>query len=82
MNEEVAKLEAEVEALFNLTMRAYEKFIFLRPMLTNQELHDRIGREAKAIGFRQLRNWLYWDLVQELSRPVLTRTRDRPQLRG
>ena len=68
MNEQIAKLEAEVEALFNLTIRAYEKFIFLRPMLTNQELHDRIGKEAKAVGFRQLRNWLYWDLVQELSK--------------
>jgi hypothetical protein len=68
MNKRIAKLEAEVEALLNLTMRAYDKFIFLRPMLTNQELHHRIGKEAKAIGFRQLRNWLYWDLVQELSK--------------
>ncbi len=60
MNEEVAKLEAEVEALFNLTLRAYARFIFLRPMLTNQELNDRIAGAAKAIGFRQLRDWLYW----------------------
>jgi hypothetical protein len=66
MNEQIAKVEAEVEALFNLTIRAYERFIFLRPMLTNQELHDRISKEAKGIGFRQLRNWLYWALVQEL----------------
>jgi len=66
MNEQIAKLEAEVEALFDLTIRVYERFIFLRPMLTNHELHDRIGREAKGIGFRQLRNWLYWGLVQEL----------------
>ena len=66
MSQEIAKLEAEVEALFNLTIRAYERFIFLRPMLTNQELHDRISKEAKGIGFRQLRNWLYWALVQEL----------------
>jgi hypothetical protein len=58
-NERIAKLEAEVEALFNLTIRAYEKFIFLRPTLTNQELHDRIGKEANTMGFRQLRNWLY-----------------------
>jgi C-terminal, D2-small domain, of ClpB protein len=41
---------------------------FLRPILANQELHDRIGKEAKAIGFRQLRNWLYWCLVQELNK--------------
>ncbi len=68
MDERIAKLEAEVEALFNLTIRAYERFIFLRPMLANEELHERIGKEAKAIGFRQLRNWLYWGLVQELSK--------------
>jgi hypothetical protein len=68
MNERIKKLEAEVEALFDLTIRAYARFIFLRPMLTNQELHDRIGNEAKAIGFRQLRNWLYWGLVQELAK--------------
>ena len=66
MNERIAKLEAEVEALFDLTIRAYARFIFLRPMLTDQELHNRIGKEAKAIGFRQLRSWLYWGLVQEL----------------
>jgi hypothetical protein len=30
-------------------------------------LHDRIGKEAKAIGFQQLRSWLYWGLVQELA---------------
>jgi hypothetical protein len=68
MNERIAKLEAEVEALFDLTIRAYARFIFLRPMLVDQELHDRIGKEAKAIGFRQLRNWLYWGLVQELAK--------------
>jgi hypothetical protein len=68
VNEDIAKLEAEVEALFDLTIRAYARFIFLRPMLANQELHDRIGREAKAIGFQQLRNWLYWGLVQELAK--------------
>ncbi len=68
MNERIAKLEAEVEALFDLTIHAYERFILLRPMLTNQELHERIGKEAKGIGFRQLRSWLYWGLVQELTK--------------
>ena len=67
MNERIVKLEVEVDALQTLTMRAYARFVFLRPMLTNQELHDRIGREAKGIGFERLRNWLYWGLVQELS---------------
>jgi hypothetical protein len=68
MNERITKLESEVEALFNLTIRAYARFIFLRPMLANQELHDRISKEAKGIGFRQLRDWLYWALVQELTK--------------
>ena len=68
MNERIRKLEAEVEALFDLTIRAYARFIFLRPMLSSQELHDRIGKEAKAIGFQQLRGWLYWGLVQEVAK--------------
>ena len=68
MNERIAKLQAEVEALFDLTIRAYARFIFLSPMLADQELHDRIGKQAKAIGFRQLRSWLYWGLVQELAK--------------
>jgi hypothetical protein len=81
LNEQVAKLEAEVEALFNLTIRAYERFIFLRPMLANQELHDRIGEEAKAMGFRQLRDWLYWGLVQELSKICSDRDDKSPSIR-
>jgi hypothetical protein len=36
MNKPNREVEAEVEALFNLTIRAYERFIFLRPMLANQ----------------------------------------------
>src|SRR6266496_3650492 len=68
MNERIVRLEAEVEALFDLTIRAYARFLFLRPMLTDLELHDRIGKEEKAIGFRQLRSWLYWSLVQELAK--------------
>jgi hypothetical protein len=67
MNEQIARLEAEVDALHILTIHAYEKFIFLRPMLANQELHDRINKEGKADGFKRLRLWLYWSLVQELS---------------
>jgi hypothetical protein len=67
-NEQIAKLEAEVEALFELTLRAYSRFIFLRPMMNNQDLLDRIGKEAKGVGFRRLRDWLYWGLVQELAK--------------
>jgi AbiU2 len=68
MNERIAKLEGEVEALFDLVLRAYARFIFLRPMMNNQDLLDRIGKEAKGVGFRRLRNWLYWALVHELAK--------------
>jgi hypothetical protein len=68
MNKRIAKLEGEVEALFDLTIRAYARFIFLRPMMRNQDLLDRIGKQAKGVGFRRLRNWLYWSLVQELAK--------------
>jgi hypothetical protein len=37
-------------------------------MLINQELLDRIGKEAKAIGFKRLRSWLYSSLVQDLAK--------------
>src|SRR5438128_8066125 len=68
MSEQFTRLEGEVEALFDLTLRAYARFIFLRPMLDNKKLHDRISKEAKEIGFQQVRNWLYWALVQELAK--------------
>jgi AbiU2 len=68
MNEEIAKLEGEVEALFDLILRAHARFIFFRPMMSNQDLLDRIGKEAKGVGFRRLRNCLYWALVHELAK--------------
>jgi hypothetical protein len=65
--QQIAKLEAEVEALLDLTIRAYQRFIFLRPMLADQKLHRRINKEGKGVGFNRLRLWLYWSLVQQLS---------------
>jgi AbiU2 len=82
MNEQIVKLEVEVDALQNLTMRAYARFVFLRPMLTNQELHDRIGKEAKWIGFDRLRNWLYWGLAQELSKICSDNDPKSPSIAG
>src|ERR1017187_8751334 len=64
--ERIAKLEAEVDSLLTLTLTAYERFLFLRPMMVNQHLNDRIESEGKSLGFERLRNWLYWALVQEL----------------
>ena len=85
MNEQITKLEAEIEALFNLTLRAYARYIFLRPMLVDQSLHDRISQQAKANGFERLRSWLYWatwqaTMVRIPSGVVKTRLRPPVQL--
>jgi AbiU2 len=68
MKEQIKKLEAEVEALFTLTVRAYGRFAFLRPMMRNKVLLRRIRRERKGDGFARLRNWLYWALVLDLNK--------------
>jgi hypothetical protein len=78
---EVEQLEAEVEALLDLAMRASQRYAFLRPMMTDQELHDQINKEEKAHGFNRLRNWLYWSLVQQLSNICSDRDKDRRRLR-
>jgi hypothetical protein len=67
MNKQIAKLEAEADYLLDLTIRAYQRFSFLRPMLGDEKLHERINKEGKARGFNRLRLWLYWSLVQQLS---------------
>jgi hypothetical protein len=64
--EKIAKLKAQVDSLQNLIIRAYAKFIFFRPMMINNELNETISKEGKHVGFSQLRNWLYWDFIQEL----------------
>jgi AbiU2 len=68
MEDAIKKLESQVEALFTLTLNAFGRFRFLRPMLDNRKLLDRIEQENKADGFNRLRNWLYWALVLELAK--------------
>jgi AbiU2 len=80
MNDQTKKLEAEVEALQTLTIRAYQRFIFLRPMLANQELQNRINGEGKVRAFEQLRYWLYWGLVQQLSNICSDRDERSPSI--
>jgi hypothetical protein len=82
MSEQIAKLEGEVEALFELILRAHARFIFLRPLMSNKDLLNRIAKEAKGVGFRRLRNWLYWALVHELAKicsDATTRSRMEPR---
>jgi hypothetical protein len=64
--DEIAKLKARVESLQGLLIRAYAKFLFFRPMMVNNQLNERISTEERGAGFSQLRNWLYWDFIQEL----------------
>jgi hypothetical protein len=66
MNKQIKKLEAEVEALWQLTMRACGRFAFLKPMMRNKVLLRRIRREQRDKGFARVRNWLLWGLVLEL----------------
>jgi len=68
MEDAIKKLESQVEALFTLTLNATVRFRFLRPMLDNRKLLDRIEQENRAAGFSKLRNWLYWALVLELAK--------------
>ena len=35
-------------------------------MMVNDRLIERIESEGRGPGFSQLRNWLYWDFIQEL----------------
>jgi hypothetical protein len=80
MNKQIKRLEAEIEALQTPTILAYQRFIFLRPMLANQELLNRINREGKVSAFKQLRYWLYWGLVQQLSNICSDRDERSPSI--
>ena len=62
----ITRLKAQVEKLQDLLIRAYAKFLFFRPMVVNDQLNERITNEGRHTGFSQLRNWLYWDFIQEL----------------
>jgi hypothetical protein len=63
-----------------LAIGAYQRFFFLRPMLANQELLNRINREGKISAFKQLRYWLYWGLVQQLSNICSDRDKRSPSI--
>jgi hypothetical protein len=64
--ERIAKLAAQVDSLLKLLVRAYAKFLFVRPMMINDGLIQTISAEERGACFRQLRDWLYWDFILEL----------------
>jgi len=68
--EQAAKLDGHIRKCFDLLLGAHTKYAILRPMLDNQKLLDRIGRENKIAGFDTIRFTLYWNLVQELVKIV------------
>jgi HEPN superfamily AbiU2-like protein len=64
--ERIVELQAHVESLQDSLLRAYEKFLFLRPMIVNEGLNQRISAEGRGVCFQQLRDWLCWDFILEL----------------
>src|SRR5687767_2732557 len=79
--QQIAKLRAQVNSLQDLLIRAYAKFLFFRPMMVNNQLNERISREERHVGFSQLRNWLYWDFIQELVKLCDDADRRTPSIR-
>jgi len=61
-------LAARVDHFTTLLLFAYAQYLFLRPMARNVELIARYGGSRKGTGFQQLRNTLYWALIQELAK--------------
>lgn len=68
MKDTIHKLKAHVDALEDLTLRAFNRYLFLKPMLTSEPLIARINGENNSDYFERLRGWLYWGLVQELAK--------------
>ena len=80
--DKIAKLQAQVESLLGLLIRAYGHFFFLRPMMVNQKLIERISLQEKGVGFRQLRDWLYWGFIQEIVKVCLDTGDKTPSIRN
>lgn len=77
----IAKLQAQVKSLLDLLIRAYGQFLFLRPMMVNPNLIERISSQEKGVGFRQLREWLYWGFIQEIVKVCLDTGEKTPSIR-
>jgi hypothetical protein len=70
MQRRIAKLDVHIRKCFDLLMAAHAQYAILHPMMSDQNLLDRIGRENKNTGFDTIRFALYWNLVQELVKIV------------
>lgn len=64
------KLDSHIRKCFDLFLVAHTQYAILRPMMSNQKLLDRIGRENKNAGFDTIRFALYWNVIEELVKIV------------
>jgi len=66
IQQRIVKLDGHIRKCFDLLVVAHTQHAILQPMLGNQKLLDKIGREGKVRGFDSIRFTLYWSLVQSL----------------
>ena len=78
----IEKLKAQVDILHMLLLRVYRQFLFLRPMMVNNSLIDRINKEGKGIGFEDLRILLYYNIILELVKICDDKNEKTPSIRN
>jgi len=66
IEQQLTKLRGHMDRLFDLAIGAWERAKLLEPMMRDDELNKRIGRERKGAAFSRLRIFLYWDLINEI----------------
>ena len=64
--EKLRNLKAEIEFLSTLLESAYIDYLFLRPVMTDVGLKNRMEKEGKLEGFNQIGEALYWWFIQQL----------------
>jgi AbiU2 len=62
----LSDLKAEVELLSTLLQSAYIDYLFLRPVMSDVGLKNRMEKEGKLEGFNQIGEALYWWFIQQL----------------
>jgi AbiU2 len=62
----LSDLKAEIELLSTLLESAYIDYLFLRPVMSDAGLKNRMEKEGKLEGFNQIGEALYWWFIQQL----------------
>lgn len=81
-NAVLRKLDAYTQALRTSLVRAYSHYLFLRPMLGSREVIVQWSTRDRQRGFAQLRDTLYWNLVQEIFKLVHDDDQRVPSIRN